>query len=167
MLISEMEIYRDFAGQADSLLLGQLHQVLVRHLLRWHSTAPRSTLRALDGTEHAPLASAPLRQVIDYINANYAEDIGLAELAALACQSEDHFIRGFRAATGITPYRYLLRVRLRRACALLRDSELAIGEIASATGFRGAAYFSTRFRHYVGVSPSRYRNSFSTYRRPL
>lgn len=158
MLTSELEIYRDAAGRADSLLLGQLHHVLIRHLLRWHSTAPRGARAALAGESRvAPLAPSALDRVREFVHDRLAEDIGLGELAALAHLSEDHFIRSFRAATGVTPYRYLLRARLDRACVLLRETELGVAEVAEAVGFHSPAYFSARFRRQLGVSPSQYR----------
>lgn len=160
MLVAELETYRDADGRGDSLLLGQLHHVLIRHLLRWHSSASRRVTATLAGeTKVAPLPPAALKRVREFVHDRMAEDIGLSELAALAHLSEDHFIRSFRAATGVTPYQYLLRARLDQACVLLRTTQLGVAEVGAAAGFHSPSYFSAWFRHQLGVSPSRYRRA--------
>ncbi|MCY1504723.1 HTH-type transcriptional activator RhaS [compost metagenome] len=103
------------------------------------------------------LAPVVRRRVAEYIEQNLAEPLSLGELAGLAALSEYHFARMFRASFGMPPHRYLLARRLARACRLLRESPLPLGEIALACGFASASHFANRFREALGGTPGEYR----------
>lgn len=160
MLISELETFNGLAGSAESLLLGQTEHLLVRHLVRWHSHAIARDLRAIDLQSRVnPLRPGLMRRVEAYVEANLAGDISLRSLAGMSCMSVDHFLRSFRAAAGLTPYRYVLEQRLRKASAMLRTGGAPIAAIAVECGFRNAPHFSVKFHARFGVSPSGYRRS--------
>jgi AraC-like DNA-binding protein len=55
----------------------------------------------------------------DAMDRTYAQRLDIPALARIACVSEAHFIRGFRATFGETPHRYLQRRRVERAMYLL------------------------------------------------
>lgn len=111
------------------------------------------------GEDPRPDRAALLRmgEVIGRIERGFAERITLAELARAAHVSPNHLLRLFKTATGSTPGDYLLRVRLRHAAKLLRQSTLAISEVAEASGFADSNYFSRKFRETYGKSPRAYR----------
>ena len=64
--------------------------------------------------------------------------------------------RLFREETGTTPIEYRNRLRIQRACQLLRGRECTIGEIAALLGFESVYYFSRVFKKLTGVAPSRW-----------
>lgn len=105
----------------------------------------------------APLDARRLSNVRDYIDAHLEGTITLEALAGVACLSECHFARRFRAATDVTPYRYVQERRIERATRLLRHPTRPLAEIARACGFATQAHFATRFKALVGVSPRAYR----------
>ncbi|GAA2796300.1 hypothetical protein GCM10010452_25750 [Crossiella cryophila] len=70
-----------------------------------------------------------------------------------------HFIRVFRAATGLTPHRFLTRLRIDQARRLLSDNTLSIAQIAERCGFASPGALSTAFLAQVGVRPSAYRKN--------
>lgn len=72
--------------------------------------------------------------------------------------TEHHAIRSFKAAYGITPYRYLLGRRLDAAKMLLKDSGMSIKEISDFVGFNDNHYFSAFFKRETGMSPTEYKN---------
>jgi AraC family transcriptional regulator len=72
---------------------------------------------------------------------------------SLLC-SPFHLARQFRAATGETVSRYLLRLRLALAIELLGDGECDIGRVAIESGFSHHSHFTARFRSTFGVTPS-------------
>jgi AraC-like DNA-binding protein len=78
----------------------------------------------------------------------------VARLARVSRVSEAHFARAFKEAFGVPPHRYLLTRRIERATALLRDSDLAVTEIAFATGWQSLGSFGRTFRDVTGESPS-------------
>lgn len=145
-------------GEIDNLFLDQAQQMLMRHMVEHYSdlgTRQRSRLtrESADGRMRA----TTVRRVCDFIEAGLAADIHLKDLAALACQSEDHFIRAFRLTVGCTPYQYLLARRVQRAKTLLGDTSISISDVARQAGFKSSCYFSATFRRSVGMSPRTYR----------
>jgi len=68
----------------------------------------------------------------------------------------------FQKLTGFSPIDYLCRLRLERSKTLLRDTDMKIIDIAFECGFGSSQYFSNTFHRSTGVSPSTYRNHFSS-----
>lgn len=87
----------------------------------------------------------------------YAEPLNVPALARIACVSEAHFIRTFRATFGETPHRYLQRRRVERSMWLLRDTDRSVTDICFDVGYTSLGTFSRTFREIVGVSPIAYR----------
>jgi AraC-like DNA-binding protein len=75
-------------------------------------------------------------------------------LARVSGVSSAHFARSFKQAFGLPPHRYLLTRRIERATALLRDTDLAITEIAFRTGWESLGTFGRTFRDVTGEPPS-------------
>lgn len=98
-----------------------------------------------------------LDAVRDYIEANLAHPIQLAELAALANVGVKRLGAIFAAETGCSPQLYVLHRRIARAKRLLRDPELSLAQIAYAVGFADADQLSRVFRRVTGAGPSAYR----------
>ena len=104
-----------------------------------------------------PLPRRILRRVIDRMEAGLDADLTLSELATESGYSRTHFTRMFKAATGQTPHRYLLELRLRKAQSMLTNRTLPLIDIALACGFSSHAHLSTAFRSRFGIAPSAYR----------
>ncbi|MGE0237617.1 MAG: helix-turn-helix transcriptional regulator [Parvibaculaceae bacterium] len=81
----------------------------------------------------------------------------VSRLACVSGVSTAHFARSFKQAFGAPPHRYLLTRRIERASALLRDTDLAITEIAFETGWNSLGTFGRVFRDVTGESPSELR----------
>jgi transcriptional regulator GlxA family with amidase domain len=90
----------------------------------------------------------------DRIDAASHEDWPVERLARVSGVSQAHFARSFKQAFGLPPHRYLLTRRIERATALLRDTDLAITEIAFQTGWQSLGTFGRVFRDITGESPS-------------
>ena len=79
-------------------------------------------------------------------------------LAAEAYLSPVQFRRVFREAYGCAPSEYLMRLRLERACDLLRaEGDYSVSETAEMCGFSSLYYFSRAFKKHMGITPGRYR----------
>jgi AraC-like DNA-binding protein len=100
-------------------------------------------------------------EVIGHLESNLAESITLGELAKLAHMSESSLLRAFKRATGRSPIDYHLRLRIGRACELLRLDDRSITEIAFDVGFADSNYFTRQFRKTLGLTPRDYRKRFS------
>lgn len=93
----------------------------------------------------------------DAMDLGYARPLNIATLAGVACVSEAHFIRGFRATFGETPHRYLQRRRVERAMFLLRCADRCVTDICFDVGFASLGTFSKTFHAIVGETPTAYR----------
>src|SRR6185295_11196535 len=85
------------------------------------------------------------------------EEWPVRRLAGVSRVSAAHFARSFREAFGVPPHRYLLTRRIERAKAMLRDTDLAITDIAFQTGWKSLGTFGRIFRDITGESPGELR----------
>jgi transcriptional regulator GlxA family with amidase domain len=115
-------------------------------------------------TDHLPAPGADpglLRRLLrakDRMDAASHEEWPVARLASVSGVSQAHFARSFKDAFGLPPHRYLLTRRIERAAALLRDTGLAITEIAFQTGWGSLGTFGRTFRDITGESPGELRS---------
>ncbi|MGV4986418.1 GlxA family transcriptional regulator [Streptomyces sp. NRAIS4] len=103
---------------------------------------------------------APLREVQHWITEHPAGDLTVESLAARARLSPRHFARAFREETGMTPGRYVDRVRLEHARRLLEDTPDNIEEIARASGYGTTEAMRRAFVRTLGTAPAEYRRRF-------
>ena len=83
----------------------------------------------------------------------------IAGLARMAHLSPYHFLRSFKAATGVTPHQWLLRARLHKAATQLATSRAPVTDIALEVGFADLSNFTHTFRAEFGASPRQYRQA--------
>lgn len=100
-----------------------------------------------------------VERAIFYMKQHLDAPLRLDTLARVATLSKYHFIRRFRAATGSSPYNYLIHLRVSRAKELLVTSRLPVADVAAAVGFSGAGNFIKAFRNATGRTPAEYRKS--------
>jgi AraC family transcriptional regulator of arabinose operon len=98
-------------------------------------------------------------RVVEHIGADLTGDLGVDTLARVATLSPSRLTQLFTATLGIPPQRYVERERLTRAAQLLASTDRAVGEIARDVGWEDQLYFSRRFSHLHGMSPTAYRLS--------
>jgi len=102
-----------------------------------------------------------LQRVRAYIAANLQENIRVRNLAAVVDMSESHFAHRFRAATGLSPHRFVTSVRLDRAQVRLACGSSSLLEIAFDCGFKDASHFSRVFKRFLGCTPNAFRRAIS------
>ncbi len=113
--------------------------------------------RAYAGTtavEAQPLLN--LGDVLSHLERHYMTPITLDDLARRAHLSRRQLNRVFLRVTGCTPMDYLIRLRIHRACDLLRSGTVSITEAALRVGFNDSNYFSRQFRAIMNGSPRAY-----------
>jgi AraC family transcriptional regulator len=135
--------YRRLLGNA---LLAELQRELEQSSADFTMPATRSELRV----SHT---------AIEYMRRHLDEHVTVAVLAEQCGLGATRFAGSFRQSTGLTPHRYLRKLRLERACELLRSTALTIGEVAEAVGFRGQSHFCTAFAAERGLTPGAYRRA--------
>lgn len=106
---------------------------------------------------HDPALLRRLLRAKDRMDAASHEEWPVARLASVSGVSQAHFARSFKSAFGIPPHRYLLTRRIEKATALLRDTDLAITDIAFQTGWSSLGTFGRTFRDITGKAPAEFR----------
>jgi AraC-like DNA-binding protein len=132
--------------EQESRILDMLTQLILRH------ADDRPVLRST-GEEHQAV-----RRAREYIEAHYAENISLEQLADVAYLSPFHLVRVFHDEIGLPPHAYLTQVRIRRAKGLLARN-YPLTEVAFETGFVDQSHLTKRFKRIVGVTPGQYRKN--------
>lgn len=100
-----------------------------------------------------------INRVIDYIETNIDKDLSLEILANVACFSQFHFHRIFRAMVGETLNQFIQRIRVEKAAAqLITNPKKSITEIAFDCGFSGSATFARAFRESFYMSAREWRS---------
>lgn len=99
-----------------------------------------------------------LELVFDLIKKNYMKNITLEELADAAGFSPKYFCRVFREMTNRAPVEYLNWFRINRSCAMIRETDEKLQDIAVKCGFNDFSYFIKIFHRYKNMTPLKYRN---------
>ena len=163
-------VYDDGIRRMGQVLLGEIREPSAAGAMLVDTLALCLTERLADAYSsdgrgkrgragHAALDQRRLRRVLDYMNANLEETLGLNELAAVACLSPFHFNRAFSRVMGVPPHRYLASLRLERAKTLLAIGDAPIADIALASGFASQSSFTRAFHRAMGTTPRAYRGA--------
>ena len=94
-----------------------------------------------------------MRRLEAFVAANLDRQLSLAELASAAATSPRTLARKLAAGLGMTPRRFVQRMRVMRALHLLETTKESIDEIAARVGYADAAAFRRVFRGETGESP--------------
>ncbi len=124
-------------------------------------SAPRfmeAVIGAVSGTTPLPVCASArdARRVGDalrYIERHAADALDIETLAGVAIMSKYHFLRTFRHIVGMTPYQFVLSVRMRRVAVRLATSSEPVSAIAFETGFGDLSTFNGRFPGRVRHEP--------------
>jgi AraC-like DNA-binding protein len=128
----------------------ELQLNLLEQALLWAAAAARAAIDPMDGR---------IRQAIEHMASHLADQLTIDELCRVAGVSRSQFAAMFEPATGLTPMRYLEKLRLERAMQLLQMTSRKIDSIAAEVGFCDAKHFAKRFRAVVGTTPTAFRQS--------
>lgn len=133
----------------ELLLKAQFFQLL--HLLFFHRHVVKKT------TDDMYRKNEQIRDLIEFIQDHYQEDLSIERLADHMGYSKTHFMTVFKQHTGTSCTDFVIQVRLRKACQLLTNTVQPILAIAHAVGFNNLSNFNRQFKHYYQVTPSQYR----------
>ena len=94
-----------------------------------------------------------------YLADNFTASPSLSEISERLGISLTYASLIFKKATGATFRDYLMRLRIEKACDLLRTSDKTIAEISELVGYSDPAFFYKSFNKYLALSPSKYRKA--------
>jgi LacI family transcriptional regulator len=112
-------------------------------------------------TDMLAIDDAGVADAVRFIHAHAGRPIGVEHVLAEVPLSRRQLERRFREALGRSILDEILRCRIDRAKQLLVDTELALPQIATASGFASASYLSVVFRKAVQMTPGEYRQRFT------
>ncbi len=98
-----------------------------------------------------------ISEALQYIESNYDRSITLDDISNSICVCRKYCCELFTRELGLSPMRYLQKVRLYKAKRLLADPSLRISEVAYMVGIADEAYFSRLFRKATHLTPSDFR----------
>jgi AraC family transcriptional regulator len=150
VLLELARILASESGQGypnGALFWNDVASAFIGNLLARHTSESDSRARGALGKD-------AFKRLREYIVAHLDQPIEVEALAALAGRSLFHFSRVFTRSVGMTPYRYVVHLRLQRAIELVRDGGPGLAEIAAQTGFADQSHLSRWVRRVYGVSPS-------------
>lgn len=95
--------------------------------------------------------------VLDDMKLHFAENKDINDFAKICNLSPSRFAHLFVKKVGVSPYKYLLNLRIKQAKYLLLNTNLSVSNISKSVGYHDSLYFSRVFKKNVGVSPSQFR----------
>ncbi|MBB6633122.1 helix-turn-helix transcriptional regulator [Cohnella thailandensis] len=104
-------------------------------------------------------AQSHAERITEWLDEHYRKPFKLEELAESLHLSPYHVSHVFKKSAGMTLSDYVIRRRVREACALLANTSKSVQEIASELGGLSTSYFCQMFKRAKGVSPEQYRRS--------
>jgi AraC family transcriptional regulator len=138
--------------QASPLFLQGIAQAIAIHLARNYAET------VTDSPSGSPsLPGYKLQQIKDWMAEHIAEEFNLDRLAAHAGLSKFYFNRLFKGATGVSPSRYHMTLRMDAAKRLLRETRMNVVSVGLEVGYANPSHFAQLFRRETGLSPSDYR----------
>ncbi|WP_269930949.1 helix-turn-helix transcriptional regulator [Aminobacter sp. HY435] len=136
----------------NELYLDSLITVFGVHLLRNFTDIAGQKCRRTGG-----LSPQNERRARDYLAANFAGKITVAELAAECQLSPSHFIQAFGKSFGQRPHEYLTNLRLDHAASILALGWSSIADVAHLSGFSSQSHLTATLRKHRGITPAQLR----------
>jgi transcriptional regulator GlxA family with amidase domain len=138
-------IMRDHGQEVSAAVTEQL----IHHRIRDASERQRIDLRTRLGVAHPKLL-----RVVTLMEQSIERPLAVSEFAASVALSNRQLERLFWKHLGYPPSRHYRKIRLERACQLLRQTAMPILSVAMASGFNSASHFSKSYVDHFGHSPS-------------
>lgn len=142
-------------GANGRFFVDSLFTALAVHYARQYGAASPAAREAPPGG----LDARRLARAVEFLRAHFAQDVSLDTLASHVAMSKFHFIRLFKRSTGLSPYQYLLKLRLDEARRLIVAGGLPIAQVAHATGFSDQSRFTAMFKRQFGTTPAALRRT--------
>lgn len=131
-------------------------------ILDYLSRLPASEVKVLGGdrSDSTYSTSRRIRQILRYVENNYASNITLEDVGKLIGMSPTSVSRFFKSRTGRTFWSYVIDYRMECVQSMLSETDLNISEIAFSCGFNSLSNFNKVFRSRYGCMPREYRSRY-------
>lgn len=119
----------------------------------------KTLLSSTDMRQYTEENSHRLDVVLKYISDNYSGEIGLKDVADIACMTTNSFCRFFKKLTNKSFVDFLNEIRIRNASRLLAQDDLLISEVCYMVGYKSITNFNNHFKLIMGTNPKAYRDA--------
>lgn len=155
LMIEMLRVYED--SDESRLYFESLMTSLVLRLVNRCAREPyEPSARSNASGARGGLAGWRLRAVVEYLTEHRTSDVAFDELVRVSGLSRAHFFRAFRQSTGLTPGRYLERMRVDAARREIEGGARP-GDVAQGAGFSSQAAMTRAFRRTLAMTPEAYR----------
>jgi YesN/AraC family two-component response regulator len=98
-----------------------------------------------------------VQKAVDFIEKNFSRNIRIGEIANYINIDRGYLHALFKEYLSLSPQTFLIEFRINKACDLLQNTSLNIGDISRSVGYQDTLLFSKTFKKVKGISPSKYR----------
>ena len=157
-------IYHDTDGRMLTLVTQMLHEYEkkdkgYRDIIRYFLLSAMIFLVRNEAAESdMPFDNIP-RYIKQYVTKNYMHPLYLSEICAEMNHSLSNVSKIFKKNTGMNFRDYLQKVRIEKACQLLKTTDKTIVEISELVGYSDPAFFYRAFKKIINITPYEYRHS--------
>ncbi|MBR2847921.1 MAG: helix-turn-helix transcriptional regulator [Clostridia bacterium] len=95
---------------------------------------------------------------LNYIREHITEEFYIPALAKKSALSESEYRKRFRKKVGVSPVRYITRLKIEKACEMLLDEDITPDSVSEFLHFGSVPYFYKIFKEQTGLTPNQYRN---------
>jgi AraC-like DNA-binding protein len=113
-----------------------------------------------DETSVTDSTDSVIRDVVEYINEHYAENITLETLSSRFFFSSCYLARKFKEETGYTVNQYIISRRMGEAEKLLIFDNMSIKDVAEKIGYSNLQYFYATFKKFTGCTPAEFKRLY-------
>lgn len=100
-----------------------------------------------------------VKKSLEWIEVNYSGNISISEMADYVGLNRKYFSKLFKESVGMSPQNFLINFRLNKACELMKNPHLSIGEISRSVGYDDQLLFSRIFKKFKNTAPNLYRKN--------
>src|SRR6266568_2337552 len=120
---------------------------------------PANQIRQLSSRGRERAEPVEIWKARKFIHQHSDDELSLTKVAKFSNISANHLSEKFKEVAGINFVDYVARIRIGKACDLLRNSNLRISEIAFAVGFQSLSQFNRVFKKLTRKSPTQFRTA--------
>jgi len=134
----------------------ELHQLRFLYLLlsKLSEIAPNYVFSKRDTNSK----EAYVKKAISYITMKYPNNLSILQIAQYIGIDRSYFCSIFKECIKASPQQFIENFRINRACELLLNKNLSIGDVSRSVGYHDPLHFSKVLKKIKGLSPREYRN---------
>lgn len=103
--------------------------------------------------------SASFFEILEYVNENFKDDIGLTELSRRHGISGSYIARCFKDILSTDSSEYTNRLKVAQACKMILSTDMKMCDVAISSGFNNPFYFSRTFKSICGITPEEFKKT--------